>query len=70
MSNRYARILAIGGAVVLVATLGAAPALAATTWTIRPGGAITAKSGKIALKVVMSGCPTPYRRENVWWYRP
>jgi hypothetical protein len=59
MSNRYARILAIGGAVVLVATLGAAPALAATTWTIRPGGAITAKSGKIALKDTKTGSVLP-----------
>lgn len=50
MSNRYARILAVGGAAVLVATLGTAPALAAGTWTIRPGGAVTAMSGKVALK--------------------
>ena len=50
MSNGCARILATGGAAVLVATLGTAPALAATTWTIQPGGAITAKSGKIVLK--------------------
>ncbi len=51
MSNRYARLLAAGCAAVLVATLAAAPALAATTWTIQPGGAITAmSSGKVALK--------------------
>jgi hypothetical protein len=49
MSNRYARILAAGGAAVLAATLAAAPALAATTWTIQPGGAITATSGKFSL---------------------
>ena len=44
MSNRYARTLAAGCAAVLAATLAAAPALAATTWTIEPGGAITAMS--------------------------
>jgi hypothetical protein len=50
MSSRYARILAAGGAAVLAATLTAAPALAAITWTIQPGGAITATSGRITLK--------------------
>ena len=50
MSNRYARILAAGGAAVLAATLAAAPALAATTWTIQPGGAITATSGTVTVK--------------------
>ena len=39
MSTRYARPLIAGSAAVLVATLGATAALAATTWTIRPGGA-------------------------------
>jgi hypothetical protein len=49
MSNRYARILAAGGAAVLVAALGIPAALAALpakTWTVRPGGAITAMSGR------------------------
>ncbi len=56
MSNRYARILAAGGAVVLAATLAAAPALAATTWTIQPGGAITAtSSGRFTLKDATNG---------------
>jgi hypothetical protein len=50
LSNRYARILAAGGAAVLAATLTAAPAMAAITWTIQPGGAITATSGRLALK--------------------
>jgi hypothetical protein len=50
MSNRYARILAVGCAAVLAAALAAAPALAATTWTIQPGGVITATSGKVAFK--------------------
>ena len=50
MSNRYARILAAGCAAVLAATLGVTPALAAATWTIKPGGAITATSGKVTVK--------------------
>lgn len=51
MSNRYARIMAAGGAAVLVAVLGVTAALAATatTWTIQPGGAVQAASGKVAL---------------------
>jgi hypothetical protein len=50
MSNRYARILAVGGAAVLAAILGATAARAAATWTIQPGGAITATSGQVTLK--------------------
>jgi hypothetical protein len=56
MSNRYARILAAGCAAVLAAALAAAPALAATTWTIQPGGAITAtSSGRFTLKDTRTG---------------
>jgi hypothetical protein len=55
MSNRYARILAAGCAAVLVATLGTTAALAASTWTIRPGGAITATSGRIAIEDTTTG---------------
>jgi hypothetical protein len=55
MSNRYARILAAGGAAVLAATLAATPALAATTWTIKPGGAMTATSGKTTFKDTTTG---------------
>ena len=55
MSNRYARIPAAGGAAVLAATLAAAPALAAGTWTIRPGGAITATSGKVVFTDIKDG---------------
>src|SRR5689334_535586 len=44
MRNRPARLL-LAGCVVLTAALGATTALAATTWTITPGGAIAAKSG-------------------------
>ena len=55
MRNRHARILAAGCAAALAATLGAVPALAATTWTIHPGGAITATSGRIGLKDTKTG---------------
>ena len=55
MSNRYARILAAGGAAVLAAALAAAPALAAGTWTIRPGGAITAMSGRFIFTDTKTG---------------
>jgi hypothetical protein len=52
MGHRCARILVAGGAVVLVAALGVPAALAAATaktWTVRPGGNITATAGKITL---------------------
>jgi hypothetical protein len=52
MSNRSARILVAGGAAVLVAVVGGPVALAAataTTWTVRPGGAITATAGSLTL---------------------
>jgi hypothetical protein len=56
MSNRYARVLAAGCAAVLAATLGVTPALAATTWTIQPGGAITAtSSSQFILKDIKTG---------------
>jgi hypothetical protein len=52
MSNRYTRVLVAGGAVVLVAGLGGPAAVAtatAGTWTVRPGGAITATAGATVL---------------------
>lgn len=58
MSNRYARILAAGGAMILVATLGvpAAPAAAtAKTWTVHPGGDVRAMSGKLAVADTATG---------------
>src|SRR5215469_2438662 len=45
MRKGYARTLLAGRAAVLAATLGTTTALAATTWTIKPGGATSAKSG-------------------------
>ena len=58
MSNRYARILAAGGAAVLVAGLGVTTALAAATaktWTVQPGGAVHAKSGRFTIKDTTTG---------------
>ena len=55
MSNRYARILAAGGAVVLVAALGVPAALAAGTWTIQPGGGIQATSGRLIFLDTVDG---------------
>ena len=49
MGNRYARILAAGGAAALALTLGVPAALASGTWTIQPGGGIQAASGKLTL---------------------
>ena len=66
MSNRCARILAAGGTAVLVAALGVPAALAAATaktWTVQPGGAITAtSSGQFTLIDTTTGtvdrCPS------------
>jgi len=58
MSNRYARVLVAGGAAVLVAALGGPAALAAATantWTVRPGGTITATAGSLTLTDTRSG---------------
>jgi hypothetical protein len=61
MSNRYARILAAGGAAVLVAALAVPAALAeaiAGTWTVHPGGTITAMSGPVTVSDTVTG---PFR---------
>ncbi len=50
MRTHHARILLAGSAAVLATALGAAPALAAATWTIRPGGETAAKSGRAILR--------------------
>ena len=50
MNRRHARILAAGPAAVLAATLGVTAALAATTWTVKPGGAFTATAGNASFK--------------------
>ena len=55
VSRRYARTLIAACAAVLAATLGAATALAATTWTIKPGGVIKATSGTATFRDVKTG---------------
>lgn len=50
MSKQYARSMSAVAAAVLAAILGVTPVLAATLWTVRPGGLISMKSGKFVLK--------------------
>jgi hypothetical protein len=47
VSRHRARVLFICGAMVSAAALGATPAFAAATWTVKPGGAITATGTKV-----------------------
>ena len=49
MRKRYARSLFAVPAAVLAPILGAAAVLAAATWTVRPGGPVSMKSGKFTL---------------------
>jgi hypothetical protein len=49
MSKRYAQSLFTIAAAVLAAVLGATNALAATTWTVRPGGSISLRSRTLVL---------------------
>jgi len=62
MTRHYARILVAGCAAVVAATLGTATAVAATTWTVRPGGPVSLTSGKFTLKDtttdVVTTCPS------------
>jgi len=62
VSRRYARILVAGCAAALAATVGASTALAAATWTVRPGGPVSLKSGTFTLKDTTTGagatCPS------------
>ena len=55
VSRRYARLLVAGCAAVLAVTGGAATSLAAATWTIRPGGPVSLKSGTFTLKDTKTG---------------
>jgi len=52
---RYARPLIAGSAAVLAATLGATAAFAATTWTIKPGGAISSTATNVHFRDTMTG---------------
>ena len=49
MSKRYGRGLLVIPAAVVAAVLGVTAALAAATWTVRPGGGVTWKSGTLLL---------------------
>lgn len=49
MNRRYARIVAAGCAAAVTAMAGGAIALAAVTWTARPGGSFSAKSGNFTV---------------------
>lgn len=55
---RYARPLIAGSAAVLAAMLGATAAFAATTWTIKPGGAVTAKATNAPFTDTKTGTKT------------
>jgi hypothetical protein len=52
---RYARPLMAGSAAVLAATLGATAAFAATTWTIKPGGAISSTATNVHFRDTTTG---------------
>lgn len=53
--KRTSTFLLLGGAAAAVIGLSAGPALAATTWTVSPGGSITATGGKTTLKDTGTG---------------
>jgi hypothetical protein len=56
MSNHYTRVLLTGSAVALTMVLTMTASLAAaTTWTVKPGGTVTATSKKIDLEDLTTG---------------
>jgi hypothetical protein len=55
VSHRYARIVVAACGAVLAATVGATIAFAAVTWTVRPGGPISAKSGNLTVTDTKTG---------------
>ena len=55
VNRRCARLAAAGCAAVLAATVGGTSALAAVTWTARPGGPISAKSGNLTVTDTRTG---------------
>jgi hypothetical protein len=55
MSKRYTRLSLAAPAAVLIAGLGVSTALAATTWTVHPGGTVTAASTNLVLKDLKTG---------------
>jgi hypothetical protein len=55
MSTRYARSVLTVTTAVVAALFGVTTVLAATTWTVRPGGPVSPKSGLFMLKDTRSG---------------
>jgi hypothetical protein len=55
MSKRLARIPLTAAAAALAATLGVTTALAATTWTVKPGGTVAATANKVELIDLKTG---------------
>jgi hypothetical protein len=55
MSTPHARLLVAATAAILGAVLGATTALAATTWTVRPGGSVSLTSGRLAVRDTRTG---------------
>lgn len=53
--KRTGTILVVGAAAAAVVGLSSAPAFSATTFTVKPGGVITAKAGKTTLKDTNTG---------------
>jgi hypothetical protein len=53
--KRASTFLLMGGAAAAIVGLSAGPALAATTWTVSPGGSITATAGTTTLKDTGTG---------------
>jgi hypothetical protein len=55
MGRRYVRSLVVVAAAILAAILGVTTVLAATTWTVGPGGPVSMKSGKFILTDTTTG---------------
>lgn len=55
MSTRYARSALTVTTAMVAAIAGVTTVLAATTWTVRPGGAVSLKSGRFMLKDTRDG---------------
>lgn len=58
MSKRYVRSLLTVPAAVVAAVFGVTTALATATWTVRPGGGVTWKSGTLVVADTKTGSTT------------
>jgi hypothetical protein len=65
VSRGQVRILIAGAAAVVAASLGATPALAAATWTIKPGGATVARSGRATFEDTKTGASFPCKSVTI-----